>query len=231
MKTVFSMVALILLVLGCGKDDPPKAPEQALLVFPEQNSECTTGQSLSETISRVEFRWQASNYTDSYELRVTNLNTGNTQRAFVETTLASLSIAKGVPFSWEVVSRNDQVDTATASESWFFYNSGSQTVFAPFPAEILEPEASAKVFMDSNNEVTLSWEGSDLDNDITGYEVYFGLENPPAGLAASPLATETELAVEVSEGTVYYWRVITMDDTGNTSDTGVLDFQVFKTPD
>ncbi|MEM9142351.1 MAG: hypothetical protein AAGA86_05140 [Bacteroidota bacterium] len=231
MKWTVSLV-LILAVLGCRKSDPPPDPPSAVsLIFPERNSECNTGESISETISRVTFRWQASENTDSYELRVTNLNTGNTQRTFVETTSAALSIAKGVPFSWQVVSRNDQVTQTTVSESWFFYNQGSQTSFVPFPAEILQPLSSSKVFMDDNGEVALSWAGADLDNDISGYEVYLDLEIPPASLLASPLSAQTELNVAVSEGSVYYWRVLTRDEAGNTSDSGVHDFQVFKTPD
>ncbi len=213
--------------MGCGKSDSPKSPEQASLVFPEKNSECTTGQSLSETTSRVEFRWQASDHTDSYELRVTNLNTGTTQTAFVETPSASVTIAKGVPYSWVVVSKNSGSPNTAVSEQWFFYNAGSQTNYAPFPAEIVEPQMAANVFKDINNEVTLSWIGADVDNDIANYEVYFSTETPPETLIASPTAGEMDVKVNVASNGIYYWRVVTRDEVGNNSDSGIFDFKVF----
>lgn len=220
-------IAMIFLFIGCGKKDSPKSPEQASLVFPERNSECTTGQSLSETTSRVEFLWQPSDHTESYELRVTNLNTGTTQTAFVETPSASVTIAKGVPYSWVVVSKNSGSPNTAISEEWRFYNAGSQTNYAPFPAEIVEPQMAANVFKDINNEVTLSWVGADVDNDISSYEVYFSTETPPETLIASPATGDMEVTVSVSSNGIYYWQVVTKDEAGNSSDSGIFDFKVF----
>jgi len=221
-----TLLFLVFLSVGCKKDDP-KAPEQALLVFPERNSECTTGQNLSETTSRVEFRWQASDHTESYELRVTNINTGTTQTAFVQTPFASVTLSKGVPYSWLVISKNTQVTNTAVSDQWLFYNAGSQTNYAPFPAEMVEPELAANVFKDINNEVTLRWIGADVDNDIESYEVYFSMETPPGTLVASPDAESTDLKVDVSTNGIYYWRVVTKDQAGNSSDSGIFDFRVF----
>jgi len=59
------ILILVMVLLGCKKKEQPKPPESAQLVFPEKNSECTTGVDINNTTSQVEFRWQASANTDT----------------------------------------------------------------------------------------------------------------------------------------------------------------------
>lgn len=225
MRKIVLLIGL-LAVIGCKKKDNPKPPEQVQLLFPERNSECTTGVDQDATTSRVTFRWQKADNTDSYELRVTNLNTNTVQTISTSNTTSSLPLLKGQPYSWLVRSRNDRVENTVSSETWSFYNAGSRTTFAPFPAEILAPNMSERVFMDINNEVTLSWSASDLDNDIENIEVNFSDQNPPTNLEATLSATATSLKVTVESGVTYYWSVITRDLEGNATNSGVYSFTV-----
>jgi hypothetical protein len=225
-RNIYFIVALLGLVIGCGKKDEPKPPGQVQLVFPDKNSECTTGQSLGATTSRVTFRWQEAKNVKTYELRVTNLNAGTTQTISTATTSANLPIEKGVQFAWQVRSRNNQVEESISSEVWNFYNAGSNTSFAPFPADILSPRMSQRVFKDINNEVTLSWSASDLDNDIDDFEVYLSTVNPPTDLIANLGNSILEQKVSVASNTVYYWNVITTDSEGNATSSGVYTFTV-----
>jgi hypothetical protein len=212
-------------VLGCGKDSP-KPPEAANLLFPLQNSECTTGVDLNETSSRVEFRWQRASNTDTYELRVTNLITNVTQTISTQELNAELPLEKGAPYSWVVISRNTDTQESAVSVSWNFYNAGSERSYAPFPAEIIRPKSGATIFRDVNNEVQLEWAGADVDNDITGYELYFSTTDPPEALIASPGAGTGNIKVGVEANATYYWRVVTLDSEGNRSDTGSFGFKV-----
>ena len=196
------------------------------MLFPEKNSECTTGIDQDATTSRVTFQWQRSDNTDSYELRVTNINSNTVQTISTQSTTASLPLLKGQPYSWLVRSRNNQVDNTISSEMWSFYNAGSRTTFAPFPAEILDPSMSERVFKDINNEVTLSWSASDLDNDIENIEVYFSEQNPPTDLEATLSNLATTLKVSVISGTTYYWNVVTRDAEGNATNSGIYSFSV-----
>jgi len=225
MRTVLLLLLGVLLV-GCKKKSDPKPPEIATLVFPNKNSVCTTGRSLSQTTSEVEFRWMASDYTESYELRVTNLNTNNTQTISTAAISAKLPIAKGEPFSWFVRSLNSKVTESAFSETWRFYNAGFQTTYAPFPAEVIEPKNGASVFKDINNEVTLEWNGADVENDIDGYELYFSTSSPPESLIASPSSDQNSEKVSVISNTTYYWKVITKDSEGNSSDSGFFVFKI-----
>ncbi len=133
MRTMLLLFFGVLLI-GCKKKSDPKPPEAAILIFPNKNSECTTGRNLNETTSEIEFKWMASDHTESYELRVTNLNTSITQTIITTINSAKLPIAKGEPFSWIVRSRNTKVSETTFSVAWNFYNAGFQTTYAPFPA-------------------------------------------------------------------------------------------------
>ncbi len=213
------------LLVGCKKD--PKPPEVVSLVAPAKNEECTPIASVSGNRNVVQFTWQASANTDSYEVQVTNLTTNNqVARVTTSDVTTAITLDQATPFSWRVVSGNNEVSETATSETWFFYNPGSLTTYAPFPAEIIAPLSGAQVVGDSNDEVTLQWSGADVDNDIEGYDIYFSIETPPQTLIASPIAGTTNLKVSVSENTIYYWRVVTKDREGNTSDSGILSFKV-----
>ena len=72
----------------------------------------------------------------------------------------------------------------------------------------------------------LDWNGSDIDNDIIRYDIYFSISNPPEDLVSSQLVN-TNFKVSVVSDTVYYWKIITEDSEGNKSDSGIYEFKVF----
>ena len=172
------LIVLIGLLFTACKKDSPKPPSAALLIFPEQNSLCTTGVSITPTSSRVEFIWQTANNTNTYELRVTNLSTDITQTVNTQATSAELTIEKGSPFSWQVITRNNQVQETASSATWQFFNAGSQITHAPFPVQIVAPLSGASVVSDINLEIELEWSGADVDDDIVGYEIFVDKVSP-----------------------------------------------------
>ena len=214
------------ILLSCGKDSPPKPPEAALLVFPERNSECTTGIDLNDLTRQVEFRWQEAKFTDTYELVVTNLDTGSSQTVTTTSLSAVRPLEKGALFRWNIRTRNEKTQDVVTSETWLFYNAGSETSYAPFPAQIIAPLSGASVVRDINNEITLQWSGADIDNDLVGYEIYLDTANPPTTLVASPSISLSSLSISVERDTVYYWKIISRDREDNTSDSGVYSFRV-----
>lgn len=221
-------LSLLALLVSCGGDDgPPPAPEGAELVFPDENSECTTGTDVNGTLSQVTFQWKASKNTESYTLSVVNLDTNVPQNISTSATSASLSIAKGTPFAWSVTSRSSRSDQVASSETWLFYNAGSQTTYPPFPAQLVNPVSGSTVLKNIANEVVLEWQGADVDNDIASFEVFFSTNNPPESSVGTTNAPRMEFPVSVESATVYYWKVITTDEEGNTSDSGVFEFKVY----
>lgn len=222
------ILSLAILIASCSGDDgPPPAPVGAQLVFPQQNSECTTGTDVADGLSHVTFQWSASQHTDRYTLSVVNLDTNVPQTISTVATSASLSIAKGAPFSWTVVSRNKRSEQLASSETWLFYNAGHQTNYAPFPAQVRGPGQGSTVQKDLADQILLSWEGVDVDGDIATFEIYFSQTDPPTDLVGTTDAGTMEFSVDVGSNNIYYWKVTTTDLQGNRSDSGVFDFRVF----
>lgn len=221
-----AITVLAILCSMCKKKDPPQPPGSATLVFPENNSECTTGTDSGPNTSMVEFRWQAAPNTDTYELRATDVATNTTQTISTTSLSARLPLQKGALYTWLVSTKNAAVLQETTSQTWRFYNAGFETSYAPFPAEIIAPGLGESVFKSINNEVALRWSGSDIDGDIEGYELYFSTEKPPTSLVATITTGSTTRNVSVESDQVYYWKVLTFDREGNTSDSGVFEFKV-----
>ena len=213
---------------GGGDDDEPTIPDPsaATLVFPEAESECTTGviSAENENLSTVTFEWNASANTDRYTVTVTNLNTGTAQFTNSDTNSADITISRGTPFSWFVTSRGNSTTATADSETFRFYNEGPGIEnYAPFPAEAVSPGRGAN--LPTTGPVSLEWSGSDIDDDITDYEVFFGTD----ASALESLGTTAETIIEdivVRQGTVYFWQVVTNDEAGNSSTSELFEFRV-----
>jgi len=226
--TLFPILGILLLALSCGKNDPPppQPPSAALLVFPFQNSECNTGNQISNDISEVTFEWQASDNTDSYVLSVTNLGTNNTQTITTTNTMATSGIARAAPFSWSVTSSNMETTVRPESETWLFFNAGSITNYPPFPAQLVSPKSGAAVLKNTNDEILFQWSGADVEDDIVSYELF--LSEPDAEeLTSAYTGTDANFTVAglVSQS-VYKWRVGTTDAQEHTSSSNTYEFSV-----
>lgn len=226
----FTRVLLVLLgMTACGGSDdggvpPQQPPSAATLLFPADNTECNEGVVLSDTQSTVTFEWNASANTDSYQLHIRNLNTSQVQTLNTNTTQLNVTLLRGTPYAWWVVSANTTTQTAQSGE-WKFYNAGLATEhYAPFPAEVLNPKTGTAVDA-AGGEVSLLWEGEDVDGDLTEYDVYFDTVNPPVVMREAGLPAPS-LNVTVVPAGIYYWRVISRDAQGNTSASEVFEFRV-----
>ncbi|ULC59194.1 hypothetical protein MBM09_14960 [Flaviramulus sp. BrNp1-15] len=200
--------------------DPPSA---STLAFPEQNSECTEGSNITSTESTITFNWNDSNNTNSYQLFVKNLNTQEIENYTSNVSERSVTILRGTPYSWYVISKNSGTETAQ-SPTWKFYNAGEAvSSYAPFPADLIAP-ALAETFNTSTSSVTLEWFGEDVDNDITEYDVLFGTETTPTNVVTT--TSNTSFSADVSSGNIYYWRIITYDDQNNNSESPIFQFTI-----
>ncbi len=230
-KLNYILLALSLIIVSCGggggsdpaPDQPP--PVKSVLIFPEQNSVCTQGTTVSATQSSLTFKWNSAANTDRYDVTIKNLLTSASTTQTTTATQLTVTLDVSTPYSWTVTSKSAKVSTTAVSDSWKFYNSGPGVVsYAPFPAELLTPSQKQAVSA-ANGPVALTWTGSDVDNDIVGYDVYFDTAASPALFKAG--VTDSKLSgIAVTAGKTYYWKVITKDSKGNTSDSGVFNFSV-----
>jgi hypothetical protein len=227
MKKILILTLITVLLYSCskgGSDDGPSFPEVVNLVFPDNNQECNEGISVNATQSQVTFQWNASANTTTYDLVIKNLDTDATTTINSVTTEATVTINKATPYSWHVVSKSDETPETAQSATWKFYNAGDAIQnYAPFPAELVAPTMGAN--LTGITSVTLEWSGSDVDNDIIGYDVYFDTVTPPSTQVSTD-QTEKTNDVSVSAGNIYYWKVITKDAEGNNSESPIFEFRV-----
>lgn len=197
---------------------PPPAPTVAVLKTPAQNSECLDGEN-------VEFSWNASQNTDSYTIVVKNLLTTAQISQTTTSTSVTIKLDVGQPYSWFITSSSSVSSQTASTTKWKFYLKGEPTSnYAPFPADLISPKSESNVNVGN---VKFEWKGSDVDeNDTLKFDLYVDTENPPTTRVKSNL-TSNSSNLNLETGT-YYWKVITKDDSGSNSDSGVSMFKVVE---
>ena len=238
MKDFFKIFILFTLIISCGSDgndgdngggDPlPTPPENPTLVSPSDNTVCETGVSISETQSNVTFVWQSSQATTSYNLEIKNLNTNSIQNIQgITTTTSTVVLEKGLPYSWKVISRNNESTQTGESPTWKFYLAGlGSKNYAPFPAELKSPKSGSTIARNSEGKVTFEWDGSDPDQ---GDQLTFTLYVDKVDGKQTPSSDFTDLNVKTTDavldgGSTYYWRVKSSDGT-NSSFSNIYSFK------
>lgn len=233
MRNIFFIIPILLIAVSCKKKpsdvpqpSPVLMPSKATLMLPKLNEPCTSGAIISATESIIQFKWGKAENTDSYDLVVKNLLTNiSTTYSAGANLQQEVTLPRNAPFSWYVLSKSAIITLPAQSDTWKFYTSGPANVFyAPYPADEMIPAIGANIAA-TNNKITLDWNGSDADNDIVAYDIYLGTTATPVLLSAN-VANSILADVTVSANTVYYWRVVTKDGKGNTSDSGVYQFEI-----
>jgi len=224
MKKHLLFCLLCLAVISCKK--PVKVinpPTKAVLSLPANNEACTSGTITSPTLSSILFKWTASQNAESYELTIKNLESGVITTQTTTALELPVTLTRNMPYSWFVTAKSSKIATTAVSDVWKFYNAGeAPSAFAPFPADMVTPKMAQRITPVAGK-ITLQWTGSDVDNDILNYDIYLGTTASPGLLKAA----QTGLSlpdVAVNANTTYYWKVITRDSKGNTSDSGVYVF-------
>lgn len=231
MKKFIKIITLTLIMgsitLTCSDDDSLaenniEPPMPANLIFPENNTVCNEGTIISETETDVLFQWEEAMNSNSYILNINNLNDGTSRNISTLSTEFLIRILRGTPYSWSVRSIGLDGNTSAESSVWNFYNAGLPLEsHAPFPAIAINPQPGSSV---EQGTISLEWEASDIDNDIASYTIFLDTSNPP--LTEINTTVNTNIEVSVSSGVVYFWKIITTDEVGNTSTSQVFEFMV-----
>jgi len=230
MRSLLYSIIFVVIVSGCGshKSGDPKPlqqpPAAALLAFPEQNAVCISGTVISATQSTVQLKWNSSANTDGYDVNIKNLLTNAVETHSTTLTQLNVDLLQNTPYSWQVISKSNAISSTATSDSWKFYNSGQGVVsYAPFPADGLSPALGQFVTVPASGQISLSWHGSDADNDIVNYDIYFGTDPNPPVIKQGSSATSLD-GVTAAAKTKYYWKVVTFDSHGNSSTSDIVQF-------
>lgn len=228
-KIYVKLILSSLVLCSCGGSDDDGSngggkvenPEKAVLIFPNNNEECTEGVIISNTQAKLDFDWEKADHATSYTLFVENLIDNTTQELNSNSDNLEVTINRGTPYSWYVVSKASGTETTASSETWKFYLAGEGVEnYAPFPADLKSPLNQGAI---DGTTVTLEWEGGDVDNDIKEYEVYMDTNTvPTTKLMTTSSETLENQAVDAT--TTYYWKVVTYDNHGNTSTSQIYSF-------
>ncbi len=70
---------------------------------------------------------------------------------------------------------------------------------------------------------SVSWEGSDPENDPLTYDVYFGTSNPPS-LIGNQSATSYDPPGDLAGGTTYYWQIVAKDNNSHQTQGPIWSF-------
>ena len=232
MKRQYYLFATMFVIISAcgGGDNPVEIPERindpvaALLVFPEENTECNEGEILSDSQSKVTFSWNVTEYTDSYEVNLQNLDTQTSSKIESNTNSVDIILDRGSAYKWYVVSKSDKSTETAQSERWQFYNAAPGVDnYAPFPADATNPVNGSSI-PSSSNKITLTWVAIDLDDDIVDYEVFYGTVNPPT--SSSGVLTDTTFELDITTSTSFYWQVKIRDEANNISESEIFNFTV-----
>jgi hypothetical protein len=228
MRRIVALLVILVTMIsfGCKKIVPIPDPSAAVLLGPINNEACTTGTIVSDTESKITLSWNAGANADSYQVTIINLLN---QAQLTQTTTsnsAELTLQRNTPYSWFVTSKSSKTVATAKSTVWKFYNPGlGASSFPPYPAEIVSPTMGQAVIPNAGK-ITLQWKGSDADNDLINYDVYLGISSNNVTVIKSQHATTSLADVSVNANTNYYWKVISRDGKGNTSDSGLYEFKI-----
>jgi len=215
MKSLLKLFLFSILISSCGGKDDPPAPQPEIkelgafnLVFPDNNLICTEGEDTGNNEVSINFMWTASTNATGYDIEITNQNSGAKINETSTTGEKTVVLPKGQQFTWMVTAKSG--DATKNSDPWSFYSEGiAQENYAPFPATITVTD-------NGDNSIDIEWEGSDLDDDIISYEVYFGTNEEPS-LVHSATDDSESLTQSIVYGTNYYLEIVTIDSLGNMS--------------
>ena len=227
----YLLYLMVFCLLACSSNDEKVGlsdlyPGSFNLEYPENEQACLDGSVLNDLQSKVNLRWTSSKNSSKYQISIKNLN-DNSNLIFESNSNSQEVILKhGEPYSWKVTAEVPESSSSLTSKEWRFYLAGLGEVnYAPFPPELISPRPSAKVNLNSNDQVLLNWSCSDPDGDIKGYKVYLD-STDGSNLIASFDETKNQvlIAVGATAETNYFWKVIAYDNQGNTASSGVYSF-------
>ena len=215
MKKGTLLVILAIALLSCeGKFEPHNPITGTInLSSPLDKELCLDGEKQNDDSLDIPFTWETEDAFDQYRVEVTNSATNTRTDVTVSAKEAVVNLAPGTQYTWKVVGITNDGEV-TSDQTWSFYSQGiPQFGYIPYPAKIT-------VVDNSNNTIDLQWQTTDTDNNITGYDIYFGTDDPPPLFGENN--TETLLTnIPITTGATYYINVVTKDADGNSSESKI----------
>ncbi|WP_318310107.1 fibronectin type III domain-containing protein [Flagellimonas crocea] len=211
-RNTFIVSLFYILLTGCeGKFETNVDLQAVTLLIPENNSQCL-GTELGSGLISVQLDWEDVDGMNSFLLEYEDVVTGTQFTELTEASSTILDLEPGTLYRWKVTV-TDGFGNSKTSEEFTFYTEGlSEANHVPFPPNL-------GVIDNGDNTVDLSWQSSDLDDDISHYKVFFSPNDPPDEVISGTDQTSTTIGVEPNME--YFFKVIVYDENGNFSSNGI----------
>lgn len=212
---------LFLFLCACGKEVIPD-PKAVSLLSPANLESCTTAFEIDADRSQVSFRWGASLHSDAYELVIRKISSGQEYKEITPNTTLNQVLDRGFAYQWWVVSTSEVSLVETSSEKWQFYLEGTvEGDHLPFATQLILPQDEA---IKSPGTIQFQWQGFDLDEENLRYSFYLGSDLDAMQLMETAISA-TNLTLTLTVGN-YYWKVVTIDASGNSTSSVPYQLQV-----
>ena len=224
MKKLIYTLVISIVVLSCGGgDNPPpvnNAPTVPGLLYPTNNLLCID--------NSVEFKWSASTDQDGdavkYQIEIAkDAQFSQIIHNVVSTSTSRfISLEKGIAYYWRAKAIDPENAASNYSATNQFYTEGvGVSNHLPFAPVLVSPELNA---IATEATVNLQWTADDVDTtDTLLFDVYFGTTNPPTEKIATDHTT-TNIDVNLSASTMYYWKIEVKDGQGGQTNGQVWNF-------
>lgn len=223
MKEIKSIITLLLFIpvvslLSCddgggGSEEPPvptNPPAKAVGVLPANGEPCSDYDEVTDDDSKVlvAFSWNAAQFAQSYILVISEGASEVFRNSFNSLDTA-VQLDRGKTYTWLVISVNE--DGQTNGDTFSFTTPGTPIGnFAPYAAQIT-------IAFDTNTlEMSVSWVGSDADDDTLTYDVSVW-ENESILVEEKDYTLASINPITFIGGAHYSVEVISKDSSGNFS--------------
>lgn len=218
LKYFTSLLLLFVCLNSCDKSTPEETekqidkevPTKVTGTLPVNGEPCSEFELIPNNDTKVSilFKWNAAQNTVNYTLEVL-LNNQQAVSSTVGGLETTVSLDRGKTYTWTVTSKNEF--GTTESDTYSFTTPGLAEVnYAPYAAEI------STDFNTLTQLLTISWIGTDEDNDLLTYDVTI-TENESEIIEETDITDNSISGIEYNSGTEYYIKVISKDSTGSFS--------------
>lgn len=222
MKKIILVLAIIFIFQNCAKEEAP-APTSSQpitpvreigefsLELPENNKDCEIGLVIGDK-SDVEFKWKSAINATKYELKITDILTGNTTTFNDISTLSkTVSLTRNKSYSWSITASNSSNKNLT-STLWKFYLAGEgKTNNAPSPAIAIYPIPGSTVRLNTSGNIKFEWSSQDPDKDILTYSIRIDTLNNQKFKGSTFESKNPSFEIKLAPGKIYYWSVVSKD--------------------
>lgn len=225
-KTIFFVMLLgltgLLAIQSCKKTEGPE-PKIYSAAMPANPSPAVDGVvAFTGTGQTIDLTWDATatnapkwdvyfGKSDSPALVESNV-TGNKYTA---------TITVGGVFYWQVVT-TDANGVETASPVWSFDVNSN-----PYAPKTPSPDSAG---VGKSCTPTITWKGTDPQNDQLTYDIYLGTTATPALASAGLTSASYSPASALSAFTTYYWQVVAHDPYGGSATSNLWKFTTGALP-